>query len=90
MPVRSLILRDTLMPLAFIVLTVETGSEQDVLRELRNMHDVKEAWFLHGLYDIIVKAKAKNLDELKQIVTNRIGCVNGVKSTLTMLVMAQK
>ncbi|MCK5626950.1 Lrp/AsnC ligand binding domain-containing protein [Candidatus Bathyarchaeota archaeon] len=46
----------------------------------------KEAHFIYGVYDIIVKVEAENMEKLKEIVTFKIRRLNDVRNTLTMTV----
>ena len=74
------------MPLAFILINSELGKEEDVLKELRSIENVKEVHFVYGVYDIIVKVEAENMEKLKEIVTLKIRRLSDVRSTLTMTV----
>ena len=75
------------MPLAFILINSELGKEEDVLKELRSIENVKEVHFVYGVYDIIAKVEAENMKELKEIVTFKIRRLSDVRSTLTMTVI---
>ena len=75
------------MPIAFVLINTEIGSESDVLKELKVVEGVKEAYSVYGVYDIIVKVAADSMDKLKDVVTWRIRRLNKVRSTLTMIVM---
>ena len=75
------------MPLAFVLINAEIGSESDVLKELKVVEGVKEAYSVYGVYDIIVKVAADSMDKLKDIVTWRVRRLNKVRSTLTMIVI---
>ncbi|MFH0848221.1 MAG: Lrp/AsnC ligand binding domain-containing protein [archaeon] len=77
------------MPVAFVMINVESGSEKQVLEELRNVDVVKEAHFVYGVYDIVVKAEADSMDALRQAITWKIRRVSKVRSTLTMIVMGK-
>ncbi len=74
------------MPLAFILINSELGKEEDVLKELRSIENVKEVHFVYGVYDIIAQVEAENMEKLKEIVTFKIRRLNDVRSTLTMTV----
>ena len=74
------------MPAAFVVINVEMGSEEEVLDELKKLEGVKEAYLVYGVYDIIAKVKADNMEKLKDTVTWKVRKINKVRSTLTMLV----
>ena len=74
------------MTMAFILINGEIAAEEDVLRELRKIEQVKEAYVVYGVYDIIVRVEAKDMEELRSIVTQRIRRIDDVRTTLTMVV----
>jgi DNA-binding Lrp family transcriptional regulator len=75
------------MPLAFVLINAEIGSEDDVLGELRKLNNVKESYVVYGVYDIVAKVEADSMDKLKEIVTWKIRRLEKVRSTLTMIVV---
>ncbi|MCD6089378.1 Lrp/AsnC ligand binding domain-containing protein [Candidatus Bathyarchaeota archaeon] len=75
------------MPIAFVLINSEIGSEGEVLRELKKMDGVKEAYTVYGVYDVIAKVEAGSMDKLKDIITWRIRKLEKVRSTLTMIVI---
>jgi DNA-binding Lrp family transcriptional regulator len=75
------------MPKAYVLINVESGFEDDVLRELRSIEGVDEAYFSYGVYDIITKVKAETMEQLKDMVTKRIRSLPKVRSTLTLILM---
>jgi DNA-binding Lrp family transcriptional regulator len=74
------------MPIVFILINSELGKEKSLLKEIRSIPNVKEAHFIYGIYDIIVKVEAENMEKLKEIVTFKIRRLNDVRNTLTMTV----
>ena len=77
------------MPRAFVLINVESGSEDDVLKELRSTEGVEEAYFSYGVYDIITKIKASTMELLKEMVTRRVRTLPKVRSTLTLIMMEE-
>jgi DNA-binding Lrp family transcriptional regulator len=77
------------MPRAFVLINVESGSEDDVLKELKTVGGVEEAYFSYGVYDIITKIQADTMDKLKELVTRRIRTLSKVRSTLTLIMMEE-
>jgi DNA-binding Lrp family transcriptional regulator len=77
------------MPLAFVFINAEIGSEDEDLKRLRKMENVKEAHLVYGIYDIVAKVEARTMDKLKEIVTSRVRRLNKVRSTLTMMVVEE-
>jgi DNA-binding Lrp family transcriptional regulator len=82
-------LRRLEMPRAFVLINVESGSEDDVLQELKKIEGVVESYFSYGVYDIITKIKADTMDKLKEMVTRRIRTLSKVRSTLTLIMMEE-
>jgi DNA-binding Lrp family transcriptional regulator len=75
------------MPLAFVLINAEIGSEDEVVGELRKLANVKESYVVYGVYDIVAKVEADSMDKLKEIVTWKIRRLEKVRSTLTMIVV---
>ena len=72
---------------AYILINVEPGSEAKVLKELRKMNNVEEAYLSYGVYDLVIRVKADNMEELKTSVTHGIRTIDQVRSTLTLILM---
>ena len=75
------------MPNAFVLFNTELGREEDIIRELKNMDEVKEVFREYGLYDIIAKVESDTTDKVKEIIIWKLRNLKGVKSTLTMIVL---
>jgi len=75
------------MPVAFVLINAEIGSEDVVLKELKKMPNVKEAYLVYGVYDIIAKVEAESMDKLRETITWKIRRLDKVRSTLTMIVI---
>ena len=77
------------MPTAFVLINTEIGSEAYVLKELKKVEGVDEAYAVYGVYDIIARVKADTMDRLKETVTWRVRRLDKVRSTLTMIVVEE-
>ena len=75
------------MPLAFIFINAEVGSEQEVVKELRKIENVKEAYVVYGVHDVVAKVEAETTDKLREAITRKVRKVNKIRSTLTMTVI---
>ncbi len=78
------------MPSAYILINTEIGSEDNVLEEIRNIPNTKEAYVTYGVYDIVAKIEANSIDELENTIAFKIRHLNKIESTLTFLVMEKK
>ena len=76
------------MEKAFVLIHTETGKENDVLKELKKIEGVEEAFIVYGGYDIVAKLVAKNIEKLKEIVySGRLKKIDGIFSTRTLIVL---
>jgi len=73
--------------MAFVLINTEIGAEREVAKEIVQIEGVEEAYVIYGVYDIIAKVKAENIDKLKEIITLKIRKMSKVRSTLTMIVV---
>ena len=74
------------MPNAFVLINTEIGSEADVLKDLKKVEGVDEAFAVYGVYDIIARVRADTMSKLKEIVTRHIRRIDKARSTLTLIV----
>jgi DNA-binding Lrp family transcriptional regulator len=74
------------MQKAIVLITTEPGSESDVLKGLKRIEGVEEAYATYGVYDILVKVQAESGEKLKEVITQRIRRLDKVRSTLTMII----
>jgi DNA-binding Lrp family transcriptional regulator len=83
------------LPIAFILLNSDLGSDQEIITKLKEMLAVEkgikyEVQGVYGIYDIVVKIEAANADLLRTIITNKIRKIDKVQSTLTMMVIEEQ
>jgi len=71
---------------AFVLINAEVGSEEQVVKKLRETDNVKEAHLVYGVYDLIAKVEAEAMDKLKDVIAQKVRRVTGIRSTLTLLV----
>ncbi|MFC1505749.1 Lrp/AsnC ligand binding domain-containing protein [Thermoproteota archaeon] len=74
------------MPIAYVMINAESGREKALLKDLRAIENISEVHLVYGVYDIIVKVEAENMEKLKEILTFKIRRMKEVRSTLTMTV----
>ena len=82
------------MPLAFILLNSKIGTEHTVLEKIKSLEkneniDLHEVSVIYGVYDLIVKHSANNMDELKEFITSKIRSLEEVSSSLTLIEVDQ-
>jgi len=75
------------MPIAFVLVNAELGTENDLLNQLKSIEHVKYVYVLYGAYDLVVKVEAADNEILKKTISNKIRQLKNVRSTLTMTVI---
>ena len=75
------------MALCYVLLNVEPGSEEKVLNEVRKIPNVKKSHRVYGIYDMIAEIEADSMDRLKEIITWKIRRLDGVRFTVTSIVI---
>ena len=75
------------MPQAFVLMNAELGSEDSIVNELKKIEGVKEVYQVYGVYDIVAQVESNTMERVKETITWKLRKLNGVKSTLTMIVM---
>ena len=67
-----------------MLLTVDLESKKEVLDLLTEILEVKEAYQLYGVYDLIIQVEAETRQELKDLI-NRIKVIGKIRSTMSMI-----
>jgi DNA-binding Lrp family transcriptional regulator len=73
--------------MAFILINAEVGAENDVLKDLKDIPEVKESHVVYGVYDVIARVESEKMEDLKDTISSKIRHLDKVRSTLTMIVV---
>ena len=68
---------------AYILIQTEVGKAAQVATEVDGIDGVVSAEDVTGPYDVIVRAEARNVDDLGKLVVARVQAVDGITRTLT-------
>ncbi|MHB8565523.1 MAG: Lrp/AsnC family transcriptional regulator [Nitrososphaerales archaeon] len=74
------------MPIAFVLINVDAGSEREVVQELKATDNVKDVYSVYGPYDIVVKIEAETQQKLKDTITWNVRRIEKIRSTQTLMV----
>jgi len=74
------------MAMAFVLLISVLGFEDDILKVLKAIPGVREAFKVYGVYDIILKVEADTMDKIKEMII-KIRTMEKVRSTISMIVI---
>ncbi|MGA9841180.1 MAG: Lrp/AsnC ligand binding domain-containing protein [Nitrososphaeraceae archaeon] len=68
-------------------MNAELGSEDSIVNELKKIEGVTQVYQVYGVYDIVAQVESNTMERVKETITWKLRKLNGVKSTLTMIVM---
>jgi DNA-binding Lrp family transcriptional regulator len=68
---------------AYILIQTEVGKAADVASSIARVKGVTLAEDVTGPYDVIVRAEARNVDELGKLVVAKVQSIDGITRTLT-------
>lgn len=74
---------------AFILAKVESGKDDEVLKEVKKSAGVQHATPTYGEYDLHVDVSFKTKDELDRFIFEKIRRIAGVTETLTLIVFTR-
>ena len=73
--------------LAFINLKIERGKTEETTKNLMEIDEILEIHEIYDKFDLLIKIQSKNLDNLRDIIVNKILSINYVKETELMTVL---
>jgi DNA-binding Lrp family transcriptional regulator len=71
---------------AIVLINLKPDIEEGIGESLSNIDEITEVHGLYGIYDIIVFVEAASMSKLKDIINTKIRRLEGINSTLTMIV----
>ena len=73
--------------MAYVLINAEIGGEESLKESLNEIPQVTEVYEVYGVYDVIARIEVADIKELKDLISSKIRRIDGVRSTLTMIVM---
>lgn len=74
------------MKKAFVLIVNESGKEDSVISNLRNIPSITNAYGTFGRYDILTKLESLDEQNIQQDISEGIRKIPNIRSTLTLLV----
>lgn len=71
---------------AYIMMNVKTGAEDLVCSQILKFSEVEEVAVIYGEYDLIVKVKAKDMNNLDKLIVDKMRSISDILLTATMLI----
>ena len=73
------------MTKAYVLLTTDIGCEQEICKIIKSIPEVRNAYTLHGVYDLIIDIETDDVNCLKEVIQKRIRSMKKVRSIITMI-----
>lgn len=70
---------------AYILISMEPGSSEKAINEMRKIDNVEKISVIAGDFDIVVRVRVKSLDKLLKV-TDEIQMINGIRKTTTQVI----
>jgi len=68
-----------------ILLNVRSNRITEIAEQLAAMPEVSEVYSVTGNYDLVAIVRTHSNDDVAELVTNRLGLIDGIEQTDTML-----
>ncbi len=78
---------NSLMHSAFVLMNAELGKEAQIVNELKKVPHVKEVYPVYGVYDVLMVIESDSMEALRETITAKVRKLDGIKSTLTMIIV---
>ncbi len=72
---------------AFVLMNAELGKETQIVTELEKIPNVKEVYPVYGVYDVMMVIESDSMEALRETITSKVRKLDGIKSTLTMIIV---
>lgn len=68
-----------------ILLNVKSNKITEIAEQLADLPEISEVYSVTGNYDLVVIVRTRSNDDVAELVTNRLGMIDGIERTDTML-----
>ncbi|MCH2405247.1 MAG: Lrp/AsnC ligand binding domain-containing protein [Nitrosopumilus sp.] len=70
---------------AYVMLNCELGAEEEIIEKLKELEQVADVFETIGIHDMLIKLKADNFEQIREIVSRDIQKLPKVRSTSTLI-----
>ena len=75
--------------LAYVLVTLHSGSEKDVLEKVAGFDEAVEVDLVYGEYDALVKVRVEELSQLNDFLSDKLRALPDIYLTATVIVAKQ-
>ena len=74
------------MEKAYILISCEVGSENELAKALEPIDEIKNVIVTYGDYDIVAEVETENSEQMDSFITSHIRKLEKIRSTITLRV----
>jgi len=74
------------MAKAYVLIVIESGKEDSIISNLKNIPSITSAFGTFGAYDLLTKLESSSEQNIQHDISNGIRKIPNIRSTLTLLV----
>ncbi len=74
------------MVLAYVLITIQSGSEKEVLKKVSSFEETTQVDMVYGEYDAIVKVQVEEMSDLERFLSEKLRALPNIFLTTTMIV----
>ena len=74
---------------AYVMVKLEAGKDKDVFTEVKKLTQIREASATYGAYDLLIKVKFENIEQLDEFIFGVLRRIPGVTETVTIIAAKQ-
>jgi DNA-binding Lrp family transcriptional regulator len=75
--------------LAYVLITLNPGTEKDILEKISYFKEVTNVGMTYGEYDALLKVQTEDLELLNQFLTDKLRVLPDIFQTATLIVAKQ-
>ena len=72
------------MEKAFILISCDVGSENDLAKTLASVEEIKNILVTYGDYDIVAEVQTESSEQMDSFITSKIRKLEKIRSTITL------
>ncbi|MHA1269983.1 MAG: Lrp/AsnC family transcriptional regulator [Candidatus Helarchaeota archaeon] len=72
---------------ALMVVKAKTGKWKEIVENLKSIEQIKQISTLTGIYDLMLEIQVERMEELNEVMLEKIDIIDGILSTNTFIVL---
>ncbi|NVM00873.1 MAG: Lrp/AsnC ligand binding domain-containing protein [Candidatus Helarchaeota archaeon] len=70
-----------------MVIKLSMSNTKNVIKELKQINEIKQISHLAGIYDLMLEIEAENIEVINDLLVEKIDLIDGVVDTNTFIVL---